>query len=230
MLRKGAILAAALTLLGAWTPSALADARLYNQLGRGSMPTPPSIEDPAFQAEALRAHNVERRLVGVKDLVWYAPLAKDAQAWADYIAQKNVMEHANQKTYGESIWYNRAGMRTVGAMIAGWSIEKTMYIVGAKHPRISTTGNWHHVGHYTQMVWSGTTHVGCAVSRAKGRDWLVCRYAPLGNFWGQAAYDVTKVPKRVAEETPPPRVGPAGAAAPPPEAVETSRESATTSQ
>lgn len=69
-------------------------------------------------------------------------------------------------------------------MIGGWSVEKYQYIPGAPHPNVSKTKDWHAVGHYTQMVWSTTTQVGLAIARGGNRDYLVCRYAPIGNWIG----------------------------------------------
>jgi hypothetical protein len=167
---------------------AFADATQYSDLGRGRMPVVPAYNDPSFVAAALYAHNVERRQVGVPDLVWSEQLAADANQWAHNLAARGVMEHAPQRTYGENIWLNTIDRRTVGSMIGGWSIEKRIYIVGGRHPNISRTGHWKDVGHYTQMVWSSTTRVGCAVARGRQKDFLVCRYDPIGNWRDQAAY------------------------------------------
>lgn len=174
---------------------AAADASLYRYVGTGSLPTVPSIDDPGFQADALAAHNVERRLVGVPALVWSTKLAEEALAWAEELAKKGAMQHAPQRAHGENLWTNTANRRTVGSMVGGWSIEKNYYIPGGLHPNVSKTKDWHAVGHYTQMVWSTTTQLGCAVARANNRDFLVCRYAPIGNWVGQAAYDVSKIPR-----------------------------------
>lgn len=187
-----------LTIVLAWLAAAVpahADATQYKNVGTGAMPVAPSIDDPGFQADALAAHNVERRLVGVQSLVWSTKLAEEAQAWANELARKGGLQHAPQRAHGENLWTNTANRRTVGSMIGGWSIEKNYYIPGARHPNVSKTGDWHAVGHYTQMVWYSTTQVGCAVSRANNRDFLVCRYAPIGNWVGQAAYDTAKVPR-----------------------------------
>lgn len=183
----------AVTLCAGGLATAAADAVQYADLGRGRMPTVPAIEDPNFQQAALYAHNVERRRVGVPDLVWSPELAADALAWARESARVGRMEHANQRTHGENLWMNTIDRRTVGSMIGGWSIERDIYIIGAQHPNVSTTGQWKDVGHYTQMVWASTTKVGCAVARGAQKDFLVCRYDPIGNWRGQMAY----VPKSV---------------------------------
>ena len=43
-------------------------------------------------------------------------------------------------------------------------------------------------GHYTQMVWKGTTEVGCATASGTELTYLVCRYSPPGNIVGQKPY------------------------------------------
>jgi hypothetical protein len=44
------------------------------------------------------------------------------------------------------------------------------------------------VGHYTQMIWSSTRRVGCAVTSNASDEFLVCRYEPSGNWTGQSPY------------------------------------------
>ena len=41
------------------------------------------------------------------------------------------------------------------------------------------------VGHYTELIWRDTTHVGCAVAIRGDRAVLACRYSPPGNIDGQ---------------------------------------------
>ena len=191
-------LAVTLTLCVAGTGAALADASQYADLGSGKLPFAPAYNDAGFAAAALNAHNVERRLVGVPDLIWSPALAAEAAAWANQLARGGQMVHDTQRAHGENLWMNTAGHRSIASMIGGWSVERNIYIVGAMHPYESTTGNWHDVGHYTQMVWANTTQVGCAVARGAVKDFLVCRYDPIGNWRGQVAY--------VAHSAPPPAV------------------------
>ena len=40
-------------------------------------------------------------------------------------------------------------------------------------------------GHFTQVVWRGTTQVGCGHSQCNGNDIWVCEYDPPGNWEGQ---------------------------------------------
>ena len=40
-------------------------------------------------------------------------------------------------------------------------------------------------GHFTQVVWRGTTAVGCGRSQCNGLDVWICQYDPPGNVEGQ---------------------------------------------
>lgn len=174
------------------------EVRLYAASGPLSMPLVPSIDDPAFQAEILAAHNRERALLGIAPLAWSDDLAEDAEDWAEKLARANRMEHARQRRHGENLFFNGAGRRTPAQMVQGWTDEKLYYIPGGAHPHVSTTGDWRHVGHYTAVVWATTRAVGCAVKRSASSDFLVCRYDPPGNVRGLAAYDVEAAERAVA--------------------------------
>ena len=69
-------------------------------------------------------------------------------------------------------------------MIDSWVSEKLYFRPGV-FPAVSRNGNWAAVGHYTQMIWPTTTHVGCAIASSPRLDVLVCRYAPAGNIDGR---------------------------------------------
>ena len=77
------------------------------------------------------------------------------------------------------------GAYTPEQMVGAWIAERAYYQPGV-FPNVSRTGNWLDVSHYTQLIWKGTTHVGCAVHRARNWDYLICRYSPPGNVDGRA--------------------------------------------
>ena len=70
------------------------------------------------------------------------------------------------------------------AMAGGWAAERKIFRAGT-FPNVSTSGKWQDVAHYTQMIWRGTSHVGCALEQGRSWDFLVCRYSPPGNVVGQ---------------------------------------------
>jgi hypothetical protein len=173
-----------------------------------ALPVVPSIRDPAFQAEILNAHNRERRPLGVAPLVWSDALAEEAEAWAARLAAANRMTHDRQRRHGENLFMNSAGRRSVAQMVQFWTDEKLFYLPGAPHPHVSSTGDWHDVGHYTAIVWAGTRSVGCAIARNASSDFLVCRYDPPGNRRGYAAYDVETARRTAVAAAPPPASAP----------------------
>lgn len=194
-----AIAAGGLALSGAASAEALKGGEVAMFVGTGyPMQVPPQITDPAFQAEVLAAHNRERNALGIPSLAWSADLAEEAQDWANELASTGVMQHNDQRRHGENLWFNGLGRRTPSQMIQGWLDEKQWYIPGGPQPNTSTTGNWVHVGHYTAIVWSATTSIGCAIGRGAKSDFLVCRYDPIGNVVGYAAYDAAAAQKYIA--------------------------------
>lgn len=64
-------------------------------------------------------------------------------------------------------------------------VDEVRFFRPGLFPSVSDTGDWTDVGHYTQIVWPSTTHVGCAVASNETDDFLVCRYLPAGNMVGE---------------------------------------------
>jgi hypothetical protein len=77
-----------------------------------------------------------------------------------------------------------AGGYALEAMFDSWASEKRMLRRGV-FPQVSTSADWRDIGHYTQLIWAGTERVGCAVHRTEQWDYLICRYAPVGNVVGE---------------------------------------------
>ena len=145
------------------------------------------VTQPAnFAGRLLIAHNLERDRVGVPRLAWSAPLAAQAQDWADQLARANRFEHAADRSgAGENLWMGSAGAYSAEQMIGGL-MEEVRYFRSGLFPNVSSTGSWSDVGHYTQLIGRGTQQVGCAVGQGRANDILVCRYWPAGNVIGQA--------------------------------------------
>ena len=158
-------------------------------------PCPPesrtSLALPALDAASgtfLALHNTERAAVGVKPLEWDFGLAASAKAYAIKLTSAGQLVHSSRegrKTVRENLLQNLPGGRTPTQMIGVWTDEKRYFKPGI-FPDVSTTGDWSDIGHWTQMVWESTTHVGCAVNGDARFEWLVCHYSPPGNRDGTA--------------------------------------------
>lgn len=138
--------------------------------------------------DCLIIHNKARAEVGVPPLKWSNELAAYAQQWADHLASSGCkMEHRPRsgtwkQIYGENLFMGTAGYFDVADAVKFWESEKKDY----KGP--ITRKNFSKVGHYTQMVWTSTTHVGCGVAVCGDQVIIVCNYKPAGNRLGQKPY------------------------------------------
>ena len=112
-----------------------------------------------------------------------------AQAWADRLAAsgRRSLQHDPNTDDGENLWMGTSGAFSLTQMLDSWGEEK-QYFTNGIFPNVSPTHHWSDVGHYTQMIWSTTTQVGCGISTGSGFDFFVCRYSPPGNFRGQRVY------------------------------------------
>ncbi|MFT4091235.1 MAG: CAP family protein [Asticcacaulis sp.] len=153
-------------------------------MGLIAVALPASASD--LSEQMLQLHNTERQLVGTTPVRWNTDLADDAQIWADHLARNNLFEHSNTRD-GENLWMGTAAAYSYRQMAQLWADEKAKFKYAA-FPDISTDGNWASVGHYTQMIWSTTTDIGCAKATSKTQDILVCRYRQPGNVFGQKPY------------------------------------------
>lgn len=67
---------------------------------------------------------------------------------------------------------------------------------GAASPNMNQFDYW---GHFSQIVWKGTTHVGCAtvmchglgnIDSSSSLPFTVCNYSPPGNYAGEYGSNV----------------------------------------
>ncbi|TVY45892.1 Pathogenesis-related protein 1C [Lachnellula subtilissima] len=155
--------------------------------------------------DALAAHNAARRSArgGRRpDLKWSEDLAAHAQSWADHLVASRELKHgkyflrftfASTSLFERQAWRRRkslyAHQHTLHAQVLppccgclGCGAEG---IPWAEDRRVNL-GSY---GHYTQVIWPRTTHVGMASAVSyDGRQVIFARYAPCGNVIGMDAY------------------------------------------
>lgn len=142
------------------------------------------------EKEALDFHNNIRKDLGTPPLSWSSEISNYAQEWADYLAKNGCeLTHRtsntqNGKNYGENIgWSSSSSYQLIDAAKA-WFTEKEDF-----KNEILTNDNWYKAGHYSQMVWRKTTHIGMGLAKCtNGSILVVANYNPPGNFMGEKPY------------------------------------------
>lgn len=126
-----------------------------------------------FKREILATHNDYRAKHGVPALQWSNECEKNAQACADQCEARSRLQHSHHRESGQGQNAFMAMPAKTGAeACASWYSEIKQYNFGAN--RGSGTG------HFTQVVWKDTTHMGAA--RSKSGHYIVGNYSPAGNL------------------------------------------------
>ena len=138
-------------------------------------------------ARLLAIHNMERARVHAPPLRWDPNLAASAASYGRVLARLGRLQHSPRAIrigQHENLWMGTRGHFAPEQMVGAWVSERAYFRPGV-FPYVSRTGRWSDVGHYTQMIWKGTTHVGCAIQASQRWDYLICRYSPPGNVDGR---------------------------------------------
>jgi hypothetical protein len=126
------------------------------------------------------------------DMTWSPDIAKIAQAYADTLASQGCnLVHSHTPGYGENLAEFGGKAATPAEVVAGWNSEGACYTYGPitqndSCPCAPFSGGA--CGHYTQLVWRGTTELGCGVATCPNSEVWVCNYKPPGNYIGQKPY------------------------------------------
>ncbi|KAK6188957.1 hypothetical protein SNE40_005026 [Patella caerulea] len=130
----------------------------------------------------LDSHNqyrAELRAADMYALKWNTQLADESLNWA-----KQCQWGHQMKGRGENLAMISGTGLTLQMLIdyglKGWYDEKNQWDGKDCMP----TGSCH----YTQMIWSTTTEVGCAAHVCPDMYYLVCFYSPPGNIRGVSPY------------------------------------------
>ena len=161
--------------------------------------------DSLPQSRDLKAlldyHNQLRAGVGSAPLKWNPQLAARADAYARILAETGKPQHASRvgrATERENISLSPRGTNSARTLAGRWG-DEGRFFRGGIFPNACTT-DWSQCAHFTQMVWSGTTDVGCAFHQGRQFDALVCRYSPPGNQDGRPVIGMP--PTRIAQAPP----------------------------
>lgn len=147
-------------------------------------PKPPTSPDvPELYRATLEEHNRLRAKHQAPPLKWDERLAEGAERWA----RRCVFEHDPNSEAGENLyssWGEPDPDKVLRSAVKAWYGEVRDYRYGSR--RSAGTG------HFTQVVWKGSTRLGCSAHRCKPLRIVVCRYSPPGNVAGQ--YDANVLP------------------------------------
>lgn len=146
--------------------------------------TKPVVGEPPELIGITAAHNQVRASAkptpspALPALEWSSAVATAAQAWADGCTFKH-----SGNGYGENIYANAGSNPTGQSVVDNWASEASNYTYSSN----SCAGT---CGHYTQVVWRGSTQLGCGFATCTKNSpfsgfptWnlVVCDYNPPGN-------------------------------------------------
>ncbi|KAK9511778.1 hypothetical protein O3M35_000374 [Rhynocoris fuscipes] len=160
----------------------------------------------------LKAHNDYRNYVAsgkqagqppaenMLEMTWDDHAATQAFNWASECKfEHNRPRTLTNRPMGQNLYIklyslgqdvNTTFYQWVDSMIKGWYDEVNYYKFGG--PFSTQTG------HYTQLIWAKSDKIGCGYSYYKESNnfwyagYLVCNYAPAGNYIGQKPYRTGK--------------------------------------
>ncbi|KAG2415304.1 hypothetical protein HFD88_006495 [Aspergillus terreus] len=158
----------------------------------------PAATPTDYQSAILYNHNVHRSNHSASSLAWSADLESSAHT----LASRCVYQHDTSIAgggYGQNIGYG-VSADEIGVMITNlmYNNEMGYYsdLYGEATPDMTNFDLW---GHFSQIVWKGTTHVGCAtvtcpslgnVDSSSAVPFTVCNYSPAGNYDGEYSSNV----------------------------------------
>ncbi len=133
--------------------------------------------------EWVNAHNKHRKNHQVGNVKWSDTVAKSAENFVKNCPKKHSNTH-----YGENL--------ARGSGVFGEKFAEVVDYWYSEEPKHNYNSNAYQPssGHFSQIVWKGTTEIGCAYNpncEKNGYKGLyVCQYNPAGNVRGQVKDNV----------------------------------------
>lgn len=132
---------------------------------------------PSLSRQFLDAHNLVRLQLNEQPLIWDRSLARYARRWGAQRAGDCQMLHS-YGPYGENIFWAGQDHWTATEAVQSWVRENQFY-----NPETNQCDPGQMCGHYTQVVWKGSSRVGCSkVKCLTGGILYICEYDPPGNY------------------------------------------------
>lgn len=160
-----------------------------------------------WKKATLDEHNVRRRLHGAKPLAWSNECYLEAKKQANACQARGSLFHGHLNgpsgRHGQNAFWSSAQGSTAEEVVESWysEIDEPGYDFNEPGFKSGT-------GHFTQVVWAETTHVGMAVSDCG--HFVVANYLPAGNMMGAFA-DNVRAPQGLEIEADPDAEQPAPA-------------------
>jgi uncharacterized protein YkwD len=139
----------------------------------------PSGVDEDFAKLILDIHNKYRAAHGAGPLSWDTLAYEYAQNNANSYDCSGVLTHTHGQ-FGENL---ACGFKDGPSAVTAWYDEGQTY-------NYQTANEYNH---FTQVVWKGSTKMGCAIKDCSRNNWghyVVCEYDPPGNVIGRNAQNV----------------------------------------
>jgi len=110
------------------------------------------------------------------------------------LADTDKFEHSRGTGYGENIYKSWGGSRDANVRVR--DAVKSWYDE-IKDYNFNRPGFSMKTGHFTQVVWKGTTRIGTGVATVPDARWgsrtvVVVNYSPPGNYGGQYEQNVLR--------------------------------------
>ncbi len=137
-----------------------------------------------FENSLLSAHNRLRAQHNSPPLKWSKAAAAKAKEWAEHLVRSGKLEHGNHTDMGQNLAYRSGdggGLTGEGATDM-WYQEIHSY-------NYNQPGFGSNTGHFTQVVWASTTHVGAALAKDGNKSVVVANYLPPGNITNSGEFE-----------------------------------------
>ncbi|CAH1776924.1 unnamed protein product [Owenia fusiformis] len=147
-----------------------------------------SVSLSQYRTNQLKAHNDKRAIHNAPPLVLDATLNNEAQAYAEYLLSNNKFIHCSD--------IRDQNIQGIGCDASTSEAGENLAKSGGQVDNYDATAPWYNevneydfcdqgfseqTGHFTQVVWKGTTKVGFGRAIGAGGTYVVARYLPGGN-------------------------------------------------